>query len=220
MNFPIGVHRVRYRIRDAAQNSYPFDCEFNIRVTPHPILLHCPADVVATTLPKRNFSIVEWADPVVKQGGSPLTSPQVNISYPQGVSSGMPFPFGSTRIKVRATHDACSLFGDCANASHARVDECSFTVTVRDPESPMPCAHEDRVCEELDTGLVGPYGICDGPELSISLNDEWPMVFDYDTLGVAKHGPRGCCRSLSGVNHSCAAIPASASKFCNPAAAL
>merc|ERR1719379_3396381 len=83
MNFPIGVHRVRYRIRDAAQNSYPYGCEFNIRVTPHPILLSCPADVVATTLQRRNFSIVKWEDPVVQQGGTPLTAPTVNISYPQ-----------------------------------------------------------------------------------------------------------------------------------------
>jgi hypothetical protein len=207
MTFPVGVHRVRYRIRDAAQNSYPLGCEFNIRVTPHPILLSCPPDVLATTLPRRNFTIVKWDDPVVRQDGKTLTAPQVNISYPQGVASGMPFPFGSTRITVRANHED----------HEDLVDECSFTVTVRDLESPEPCAHEDRVCEQADDGNAGPFGICDGPELTIALNEEWPKVFDYATLGVKNRGPRGCCQSRRGIAHVCTAIPDSASKFCKPA---
>jgi len=211
MLFPVGVHRVRYRNRDAAGNEYPWGCEFNIRVTSHPIVLSCPADVAATTLPRRNFTLVNWADPVVRQGETQVDASKIKISYPQGVSSGMPFPFGSTRVTVRAT------LSD-ADASHALVDECSFTVTVGDLEAPEPCAEKDRLCDEEDKGLVAPYEICDGPELSIALNDDWPNVFDYETLGVSNHGPRACCRSLSGKKHGCRAMKNSASKYCSPVA--
>merc|ERR1719506_2668986 len=55
--FEVGVHPIKYPMKDAFGNLYPTECEFNIEVKPkaHPVDLTCPDDVVVTTLEKTGF---------------------------------------------------------------------------------------------------------------------------------------------------------------------
>ena len=129
----VGSHSVNYALFDASRNVLENEeCSFTVEVKQraHPVELTCPPNVTFPTLTDASFAIVVWEDPVAIQGGKILD--QSHISYPQGVSFGLPFPFGTTHIKVRAEGEITGLRHD----EHLQFDECTFAVTVEDPQIP------------------------------------------------------------------------------------
>jgi hypothetical protein len=217
MTLHVGVHLVVYSFTDGYGNPPGgLECEFRIHIVQreHPVTLTCPDDITLTTMPMREFAIVTWDDPVAMQGGKAL--PKSHISYPQGVASGMPFPFGVTEIKVRAEgHDYAAVQ---QGNQVQQWDECMFNVTVLDEENPKCDGREFR-CNASSAAvyppLIKPYSICDGPELQVELREGYPTSFGYYTIGVGE-ASGSCCDSEMDVPHVCTAIPGTGTSYCAP----
>jgi len=217
MTLHVGTHVVIYSFQDAYGNPPGgIECEFRIHIVQreHPVKLTCPDDILIKTLPMREFAIVNWNDPVAMQNGKKL--PQSHISYPQGVTPGMPFHFGVTEITVRAEgHDYAAV-----QQGHQvqQWDECTFIVTVTDEENPQCDGREFR-CNDHDKAvnpaMLKPYDICGGPILEIQHRPGYATSFGYNTLGVSE-ASGSCCTSEMDVSHACTSIKGTGTSYCAP----
>jgi len=217
MSLKVGSHVIIYSFEDGYGNPPGgVECEFRIHIVQkeHPVTLTCPEDINITTLPMREFAIVNWDDPVAMQGGKEL--PKTHISYPQGVSSGMPFPFGVTEINVRAEgHEYAAVQ---QGNQQLQWDECIFLVRVTDEENPKCDGREFR-CNATGAAaypaMLKPYDICEGPQLQVELREGYRTSFGYYTLGVST-ASGSCCSSEMDVPHECTAIEGTQTSYCAP----
>lgn len=217
MKLKVGSHVIVYTFTDGYGNPPGgIECEFRVHIVQeeHPVTLTCPEDITITTLPMREFAIVMWDPPVAMQNGEAL--PGSHVSYPQGVASGMPFPFGVTEITVRAEgHDFKAVK---QGNQLLQWDECIFRVTVTDEENPKCDGREFR-CNAAGAAayppMLKPYDICDGPQLMIELRPSYPTNFSYRTVTVDT-ASGDCCDSELDVAHVCTAIEGTGTSYCAP----
>merc|ERR1719353_2784529 len=198
--FPVGTTLVKYIFKDGAEppNTYPEECKFTVTVTQkkNPVEITCLENVEVVTLTNAAFGIVRWETPPATQGQEKL-----DVIYPQGVESGMPFPFGVTEVKAKAVGTLPKgQEGDLPFA------ECFFTVTVRDNQNPQ-CDSRELLCAPgSKKNAIKPYHICEGPQLDVELDEGYASTFEYAILGVdtdPKYPKAGCCNSGLDVEHVC-----------------
>jgi hypothetical protein len=171
----------------------------------NPVEITCPANVTVETLEHASFALVNWDAPLATQGGAPL-----EVTYPQGVASGMPFPFGITDLKVKAV--GMLPVGQTGDLPFA---ECFFTVTVRDPEDPMCDSRKLQCASGAPSGAIKPYAICGGPQLDVTRHADFEATLEYETDGVLNPSYTSCCASELGIAHACvAAAPDSPTMYC------
>jgi len=205
MTMPVGSHSVNYALFDASRNVLENEeCSFTVEVKQraHPVELTCPPNVTFPTLTDASFAIVVWEDPMAIQGGKILD--QSHISYPQGVSFGLPFPFGTTHIKVRAEGEITGLRHD----EHLQFDECTFAVTVEDPQIPEVDGRLYRCMDDIDTtdsSFVKPYRVCGGTDLTWTPHAEYIHTHGYDVAGV-HDTDKQCCTDQFDVEHVCVPV--------------
>jgi hypothetical protein len=216
MWLPVGSHPVRYSFFDKYDNVMDEECIWTINVVQkaHPVEITCPPDVTVPTVEDAYAGIVTWDPPTATQGGVALDASQ--ISYPQGVFSGMMFPFGRTTVTVNATG---AITGDRID-EHLMYDECSFVVEVTDPFDPKVDGRMYRCknSETADINAVPPFKICDGPEVNAAFPATYRDNFGYETNGVATKSELSCCESEENVAHACVPVPGSLhNKYCAPA---
>merc|ERR1719174_2037202 len=198
--FPVGTTLVKYVFKDGADppNIYPHECKFTVTVTQkkNPVELTCPDPINVVTLPNANFAIVRWEQPPATQGNDIL-----DVTYPQGVSSGMPFPFGVTEVKAKTVGTL-----PVGQEGELPFAECFFTVTVVDNQNPK-CDSRELVCAPgSQTDAIKPFHICEGHQLDVSLDEGYTKTFEYTVLGVIPepdYPMSGCCNSALDVEHVC-----------------
>jgi hypothetical protein len=198
--FPVGTTLVKYIFKDGADppNFYPEQCKFTVTVTQkkNPVKITCPEDVEVVTLTNAAFGIARWKMPPAMQGPDEL-----EVTYPQGVSPGLPFPFGVTEVKAKAV-------GTLARGQTGPLPfaECFFTVTVRDNQDPK-CDSREIVCAPgSQAEAIKPFHICGGPQLDVQLDEGYAETFEYEITGVTQeptYPESGCCNSGLGVEHVC-----------------
>jgi hypothetical protein len=204
--FPVGATRVKYVFHDGSGNAYAEECKFTVTVVQreNPVELACPANISADTLEHASFALVTWPAPVATQGGTPL-----EVTYPQGVASGMPFPFGTTDVKVKAV--GTLPVGQTGDPPFA---ECFFSVTVRDTEDPMCDGRKLQCATGSPAGQINTYDICGGPQLDVTRHGDFATL-EYEIDGVLSPEYGGCCGSELGATHACvAAAPDSPTMYC------
>jgi len=212
MMMPVGSHTVRYAFKDMYHNTMDEECIFEVHIVQkaHPVTIVCPDDVSVPTVENARAGVVTWQDPVATQGSETLDN--THITYPQGVSSGMMFPFGVTTVTVNATGAVTGTRVD----EHLQFDECTFQVTVTDPFDPKVDGREYR-CKNSESTDVRPYHICDGPDLSVVLHKTYMSTFGYDTVTVLPKAGLSCCESEDDTLHECVQVPGSdKNKYCKP----
>jgi hypothetical protein len=211
---------VNYALMDASGNVIQDEeCSFTVEVKQraHPVSVTCPPNVTFPTLPDASFAIVTWEDPVAEQGGKILD--QSHISYPQGVSVGLPFPFGKTTITVHAAGEITGTRHD----EHLQFDECTFTVTVQDPQKPdvdgrlFRCKENNVSAEEPP---AKPYRVCAGFDLAWEPHPQYVNTHGYDVIGV-KETTLDCCTDEFNIEHECVPIETdvavtSQASYCRP----
>merc|ERR1719171_1813676 len=214
MTMDVGAHLVKYEFHDAHGNPYHDECIFQVKITHrnHPVTVTCPDLEPFDTLPNSDFAIVDWPLPVAVQNGQTLDAS--HITYEPDVASGFPFPFGETTIKVIATGENYAAVQE--GHQELEKEECFFKVTVGDPQDPK-CDGREYRCLEEGSG-VKPYGLCDGPEVAVSLHDEFASTGEFEATTVAQLVDEACCTSQAEVAHTCTAIAGTGSKQCKPAA--
>jgi hypothetical protein len=218
MTLPVGSHPVNYAIMDASDNVIEDEeCSFTIEVKQraHPVVVTCPPNVTFQTFEDANFAIVTWERPVAIQGDKTLD--QSHISYPQGVSEGLPFPFGTTTVIV---HAAGEITGN-RHDEHLQFDECTFSVTVEDPQRPDVDGRLFR-CKEsnMTASLAPPFRICGGLDLVWDPHPQYVNTHGYDVTGV-KETSLGCCTDEFSKEHECVPVEtdlevASKASYCRP----
>jgi hypothetical protein len=205
MTMPVGSHPVNYALFDSSRNVLEDEeCSFTVEVKQkaHPVVLTCPPNVTFQTLPDASFAIVVWEDPVATQGDKILD--QSHITYPQGVSFGLPFPFGITHITVRADGEITGTRHD----EHLQFDECSFAVTVEDPQIPEVDGrlyHCKDDVDKSDPSFVKPYRVCGGTDLTWTPHATYIHTHGYDVSGV-HDASKGCCTDQFDVEHECVPV--------------
>jgi len=216
--FEVGkIHTVTYAFKDAAGNYMEEMCTFTIQVVPkaHPVVVTCPPSVTVPSLQHSAFGIVKWPEPVVMQHDKQLIGPEY-ITYPQSVESGMPFGFGVTQVTVHATGE---ITGN-RTREEDQSDECTFNVTVTDPESPKVDGSMFR-CDSANMALgVAPYSQCGGKKVLVKLYPTYLDTHGYEVIGTAEES-KECCTSEEEVKHVCTAVPgaegSSPAQYCTPA---
>jgi hypothetical protein len=220
MPLEVGAHPVQYAFKDASGNYIPDrECTFTITVEQkaHPVILSCPSNVTVETIEHADFGLPTWEEPQAMQGGKILGSR--HISYVQGVEPNLPFPFGTTVVMVRASGEITGTRND----EHLMFDECTFTVTVTDPQIPKVDGRMYR-CKESnrDHGvlwgktLAKPYEVCGGLALDWMPHRAYVDTHYYDVNFVVTRQYE-CCRSEERVNHVCSPVPGSQkSSYCVP----
>jgi hypothetical protein len=205
MTMPVGSHAVNYALFDSSRNVLEDEeCSFTVEVKQraHPVVLTCPPNVTFQTLPDASFAIVVWEDPVATQGDKILD--QSHVTYPQGVSFGLPFPFGTTHIKVRADGEITGNRHD----EHLQFDECTFTVTVEDPQIPEVDGrlyHCKDDIDKSDASFVKPYRVCGGVDLTWTPHSTYIHTHGYDVAGV-HDASKECCTDQFDVDHECVPV--------------
>jgi hypothetical protein len=206
--FAPGTYEVDYTLRDSNGNLYPHECEMIIEVEQYasPIHLECPAEVPESITGKKNYAPVAWQEPNQNNGKAHQDNNPVNVTYkPEGVVSGMAFPWGTTTITVVATGT-----GSVADASH-NVAECSFVVNVTD-ERPPELWGKQYHCRKLSTGDtapgVAPYRLCKAEKhLTIKEHSSYLDTGGYTIESVGSLPHQDCCDSETGdgaiVSHQC-----------------
>lgn len=212
--YVIGVHSVSYPIQDAFGNVAPEECDFTITVKPraHPVVVTCPDDVTINTVERAGFGVGKWPAPTATQGGEQL--PASHISYHGGIRPGLPFPYGTTLVKVLARG---KITGD-RTGEEEQTDECSFRVTVKDPERPFVDGRGFRCDEQheaFDSTLVEPYGVCDGTDLTVQFHEGYTEHGRYSVLGTETKLARSCCHDEVGQAFSCSG-EAGEFRYCVP----
>jgi hypothetical protein len=212
MKMDVGAHLVKYSFVDAHGNPYHEECTFEVRIVykNRPLNITCPSLDAFDTLPNSDFAIVTWPTPVVVQNGQVLDAS--HISYEPPVEPGMPFPYGETTIKAIATGQNYTAVTE--GHQQVETDECYFKVRVGDPQSPK-CDGREYRCAVKGSGIK-PYGLCDGPELIVTLHDLFAATSEYETRGVKKIVNETCCTSEADVAHECSTISSTGSKQCVP----
>jgi len=204
MTFDVGSHVVNYAVEDAFGNVLEdAECSFKVEVKQkaHPVHLVCPDDVVVNTLEDASFAIVTWDPPVATQGGKILDSS--HIVYTQGVQPGLPFIFGKTDIFVRANGEITGTRVD----EHLMFDECSFNVTIMDPQRPEVDGRLYRCKHEIDQAHYAmPFRVCNGSDVSWMPHPEYIHTHGFDVLGVHDVSLK-CCTSELDVEHVCKPVP-------------
>jgi len=223
MPLPVGAHPVQYAFKDASGNYIQDrECTFTITVEQkaHPVELSCPGNVSVPTLHHADFGLPIWEEPVAMQGGKILDSS--HITYPQGVQPNMPFPFGTTVILVKASGEITGKF----NNEDQMFDECTFTVTVTDPQIPKVDGRMYR-CKDSNRGdamgLYGlttpsakPYEVCAGLALDWMPHRAYVETHHYDVKYAVERDFR-CCRNELRVTHVCKPVPGTnTSSYCVP----
>jgi len=204
MTFPVGSNVVNYAVEDAFGNVLEDDeCTFTVEVKQkaHPVHIICPDDVVETTLEDASFAIITWEHPVATQGGKILD--QSHIVYPQGVEPGLPFPFGTTTILVRANGEVTGKRAD----EHLMFDECVFNVTIQDPQRPEVDGRLYR-CKDGESDMAHfamPYRVCNGSDLAWTPHPQYIHTHGFDVDGV-KPTSLKCCTSELDVEHVCTKV--------------
>jgi hypothetical protein len=225
MPLEIGAHPIQYAFKDASGNYIQDkECTFTITVEQkaHPVTLTCPTNVTVPTLLHADFGLPIWDEPVAMQGGKILDSS--HITYPQGVETNMPFPFGTTVITVKATGEITGK----RKYEDQMFDECTFTVTVTDPQIPKVdgrmyrCKDSNRADSMGFASLHGkqppakPYEVCGGLALDWMPHDAYVETHHYDVKYSVTRDYR-CCRSEMGVDHVCKPVPGTKkSSYCAP----
>jgi hypothetical protein len=220
MPLDVGAHPVQYAFKDASGNYIQDqECTFTITVEQkaHPVVLTCPSNATVPTLEHADFGLPTWDEPRAMQGGKLLDSS--HIRYPQGVEPNLPFPFGTTVITVRATGEITGTRKD----EHLMFDECTFTVTVTDPQIPKidgrmyRCKDSNRDSRVLwGKPLAKPYEVCGGLALDWMPHAAYVDTHHYDVKYVVTRQFE-CCRSEEKVNHVCLPVPGSnKSSYCLP----
>jgi len=197
MHFPVGVHTVTYAFMDAAGNRMASECEFVVHIKPKadPVAVDCPGDVSVSAVPDAAFGLVFWPAPVAAEGSKVLGAS--HVSYPQGLESGIAFPYGTTTVLV--------LANGTREGEETASDECTFSVTVTDNQRPMLDGQRYRCLDESSLD-VRPFGICDGMELNVSRHGGFATSHKYDVIGATRVPPRGCCTSEDNVEHECVPV--------------
>jgi hypothetical protein len=221
MPLDVGAHPVQYAFKDASGNYIEDkECTFTITVEQkaHPVVLTCPTNVTVPTLHHADFGLPIWDDPVAMQGGK-ILAPS-HISYPQGVEKNMPFPFGTTVITVKAQGEITGTRID----EHLMFDECTFTVTVTDPQIPKVDGRMYR-CKEsnryegfgkLVRTAAKPFEVCGGIALDWMPHDAYVETHHYD-VKFAVTRDYDCCKSELRVKHTCMPVPGTnKSSYCAP----
>jgi hypothetical protein len=198
MHFPVGVNTVNYAFTDAAGNRAVKECVFTVEIKRRgdPVRVDCPGDVSVSAVPDAAFGVAFWPAPVAAEGLTELAAS--HISYPQGVESGIAFPFGVTTVLVQANGTETD---GTVNAS----DECKFSVTVTDNQRPVLDGQRYRCLNESSLD-VPPFGLCDGLELNVARHPNFATSHKYDILGAANVADRGCCTSEEHVEHECVPV--------------
>lgn len=211
--FPVGAHPIKYAVADAFGNFYHEECVFTVEVVQkaHPVKVTCPADCTAHTLESAGFGVCCWEPPTATQGPNALAPS--HISFPAGVYPGLPFPYGTTTVTVRAV----GAITGTRTEEEDQTDECTFTVTIRDPYRPVVDGRKYRCGAESGApGVVEPYGVCGGDDLRVILHEGYEDTGGYDVEGVVpKSG--SCCADEHGAAYSCQQTPASRYfSYCQP----
>lgn len=212
-SFGPGSHPVSYMLQDASGNPYGTECNFTIEVTQkaHEVEVVCPPDVVVRTLPDASFALPTWNAPTATQGGKTLDAS--HITYHNGVEPGMAFPFGVTTVTVRADGEV----GNNRIDEHLKFAECSFSVTVSDPQVPEVDGRLYRCAEDQNSVAVAPFDICDGPALTYQFHDGYPTTGAYSILSRIDLHEKPCCTSEHGIKHQCVLAPGSSKvSYCAP----
>jgi hypothetical protein len=223
MPLEVGAHPVQYAFKDASGNYIQDrECTFTITVEQkaHPVVLTCPTNVTVPTLHHADFGLPIWDEPVAMQGGKILDAS--HIIYPQGVEPNMPFPFGTTVITVKATGE---ITGDRKD-EHLMFDECTFLVTVTDPQIPKVDGRMYRCKDSNRADAMGlysmnklpakPYEVCGGIALDWMPHSAYVETHHYD-VKYAVTRDMECCRSEMRVNHVCMPVPGTnKSSYCVP----
>jgi len=211
--FPVGSHPVSYALQDANANVYAKECKFTVEVKQkaHPVELTCPDPVVINTVELAGFGVPTWDLPVAMQGGKQLGAE--HISYRHGAAPGMPFPYGQTSVTVLAQG---AVTGERTHEDE-QSDECTFTVTVKDPYRPYVDGRHFRCKEE---GGAEPFGVCAGADLEVSLHPGYEDTGGYDLAGSTTRTGLACCTDQQDRAYSCKPGPGDAPLFsyCQPAA--
>jgi hypothetical protein len=220
MPLEVGAHPVQYAFKDASGNYIQDrECTFTITVEQkaHPVVLKCPSNVTVPTLEHADFGLPMWDEPLAMQGGKLLDSS--HISYTQGVEPSLPFPFGTTVLTVRAIGEITGKRKD----EHLMFDECTFTVTVTDPQIPKVDGRMYR-CKDSNKEFgvlwgkqyAKPYEVCGGLALDWMPHAAYVDTHHYDVHDVVTR-LFDCCRSEEKVNHVCRPVPGSQkSSYCVP----
>jgi hypothetical protein len=214
-SFGPGSHPVSYMLQDAAGNPHAFECNFTIEVTQeaHEVDIVCPSDVVVRTLPDASFALPTWPAPNATQGGKTLDAS--HITYHNGVEPGMAFPYGVTTVTVHAK----GKVGNNRIDEHLKFAECSFSVTVLDPQVPEVDGRLYRCAEvkEESAVAVAPFEICDGPALTYQFHEGYPTTGAYSILSRIDLHEKPCCTSEHDMKHQCVLVPGSTKvSYCAP----
>jgi len=223
MPLEVGAHPVQYAFKDASGNYIQDrECTFTITVEQkaHPVILTCPGNVTTPTLLHADFGLPTWDPPVAMQGGKILDNS--HISYPQGVQPNMPFPFGTTVITVKATGEITGTRND----EHLMVDECTFLVTVTDPQIPKVDGRMYRCKESNRADAFGlyaltqqaakPYEVCSGLALDWMPHMAYVETHHYD-VHYAVERDYSCCKNELREKHVCKPVPGTTlSSYCVP----
>ena len=117
--FPVGTTPIRYQAVDASGNMNI--CSFSVTVNDVEVpALTCPADITTVTDPTVCQAVVTYAAVTVTDNCTSGITPVLVA----GLSSGDPFPEGTTTV----TYEATDAYGNS--------NSCSFDVTVDDNEVP------------------------------------------------------------------------------------
>jgi hypothetical protein len=197
MHLAVGAHTVSYGFMDAAGNRMANECEFVVNIKQHedPVNVNCPGDVSVSAVADAAFGVVFWPAPVATEGSTVLGAS--HVSYPQGVESGIAFPYGVTTV--------LALANGTGKGVQRASDECTFSVTVNDNQRPVLDGQRYRCLNESSVD-VPPFGICDGLELNVARHQGFATSHKYEILGAARVLPRGCCTSEENVEHECVPV--------------
>lgn len=135
--FPIGMTTVRYEATDAVANTR--ECEFTVTVNDmEDPLIVCPSNIVKSNDAGLCSAVVTYTPPVGIDN-----CPGAITTQTGGLGTGATFPVGET-TETYLVRDAAG-----------NIDDCSFTVTVKDAEAPVLLTCPGNIVVDNDPGLCG-----------------------------------------------------------------
>ncbi|MCB9235203.1 MAG: HYR domain-containing protein [Bacteroidia bacterium] len=168
--FPKGITTEIYTASDSSGNQD--NCAFTITVTDNePPQLTCPADLTVSNDPGQCGAVVSYSGP-----WSGDNCGIAGLSQTSGPGSGSSFATGSTRESYLAVDSA------------GNTDTCSFTITVRDNESPLPaCQNITVYLNAAGVVSLSPQQVDNGTSDNCGLDSLWiiPTTFTCQNAGAA-----------------------------------